>query len=150
MATSRSLKLLLDYTRQQMDDSAVKLGKLNLKRQETEKTLQLLIDYRQNYQAKFMESAGNGIDPIEWRNFMTFIGKLDTAINEQQKLVTLTTAHTEAGNAEFHAHRRKLKSYDTLSQRLQVSHESNLTKQEQRLQDEHTANEVCRRLEARK
>lgn len=149
MATPRSLRLLLDHARKQVDDAAVNLGKLNLKQQEAEKTLQLLLEYRRNYQVQFMESAGHGIDPVAWRNFMAFIDKLDTAISEQQKLVTLTQQHTKSGSAKFHAHRKKLKSYDTLSQRARLDHLASLTQQEQRLQDEYTTHSLSQRLEKR-
>jgi len=138
MATSRSLKLLLDHARKQTDDAAISLGKLNLKRQEAEKTLQLLVEYRKNYQSQFMESAGSGISPAEWRNFKAFICKLDTAIQTQQKLVTMTQQHMEAENTQYHAHRQKLKSYDTLSRRADLHHQARLQKQEQRQLDEHT------------
>ncbi|MCC6916480.1 flagellar export protein FliJ [Nitrosomonas sp.] len=139
MATPRSLKLLLDHAHRQTDDAAINLGKLNLKQQEAEKTLQLLVEYRENYQTQFLESAGNGISPVEWRNFKAFISKLDTAIHAQQKLVAMTQQHTEAGNMQYHAHRKKLKSYDTLSQRAKLRHQSCLQKQEQGRLDEHTA-----------
>lgn len=139
MATPDSLRLLLDHAHKQTDDAAINLGKLNLKQQEAEKTLQLLVEYRANYQSQFMESAGSGISPAEWRNFKAFICKLDTAIQAQQKLVTMTQQHTEAGSTQYHAHRQKLKSYDTLSQRAELHHQARLQKQEQRQLDEHTA-----------
>lgn len=144
MVNTHALKLLLDHAQQQMNDSAAKLGKLNVKQQETEKTLKMLLDYRHSYQTRFMESAGQGIDPIDWRNFRTFISKLDAAIREQQKIVTRTLQHTEAGNAEFRVNRQKLKSYDTLSQRSRLNLSASLIKQEQHLQDEHTIHEICR------
>lgn len=139
MATPRSLRLLLDHARKQTDDAAINLGKLSLKQQEAEKTLRLLVEYRENYQSQFIESAGNGISPAEWRNFKAFICKLDTAIQAQQKLVTMTQQHMEAGNTQYHTHRQKLKSYDTLSQRAKLHHQARLQKQEQYQLDEHTA-----------
>lgn len=144
MATPHSLKLLLDHAHKQTDDAAISLGKLNLKQQEAEKTLQLLAKYRENYQMQFLESASSGISPIEWRNFKAFIRKLDTAIQTQQKLVMLTQQHTEAGNTHYHAHRKKLKSYDTLSQRAELHYQSRLQKREQGQLDEHTAHAFSR------
>lgn len=139
MATPDSLRLLLDHARKQTDDAAINLGKLSLKQQEAEKTLQLLVEYRKNYQSQFMGSAGSGINPAEWRNFKAFICKLDTAIQAQQKLVTITQEHKEAGSRQYYAHRLKLKSYVTLSQRADLHHQTYLQKQEQRQLDEHTA-----------
>lgn len=139
MATPHTLKLLLEHAHKQTNDAAINLGKLNLKQQEAENTLRLLVEYRENYQTQFMKSAGNGIHPIEWRNFQAFIYKLDTAIQAQQRLVAQTQQHTEMGNTQYHKQRRKLKSYDTLSQRAERHHQSRQQKQEQRLLDEHTS-----------
>lgn len=149
MANFHSLKRLLEHAQQQLDDSATKLARLNLKQQESEKTLKLLVDYRRSYQNRFMASAGEGIDPVEWRNYQAFIGKLDTAIDEQQKVVARSLQHTAAGHAEFHAHRRRLKSYGTLAQRHQLDHAAQLSKQEQRQQDEHTTNGISHRSRSR-
>lgn len=139
MAISHSLRLLLDHARKQTDDAAINLGRLNLRQQEAEKTLRVLVEYRESYQSQFMESAGSGISPVEWRNFKAFICKLDTAIQAQQKLVVLTQQHTKAGGMQYHQQRKKLKSYDTLSQRAELHYQSRLQKQEQRQLDEHTA-----------
>lgn len=145
MATPHSLKLLLEHAHKQTNDAAIHLGKLNLKLQEAETTLQLLVEYRENYQTQFMESAGNGINPIEWRNFKAFICKLDTAIQAQQKLVALMQQHTEAGNQQYRSQRKKLKSYDTLSQRAERHDQLRLQRQEQRQLDEHTSHKFSTR-----
>jgi len=92
-----------------------------------------------------MESAGNGINPIEWRNFKAFICKLDTAIQAQQKLVALTQQHTEAGSQQYRSQRKKLKSYDTLSQRAERHDQLRLQRQEQRQLDEHTSHKFSTR-----
>jgi len=145
MATPHSLKLLLEHAHKQTNDAAIHLGKLNLKQQEAENTLQLLVEYRENYQMQFMESAGNGINPIEWRNFKAFICKLDTAIQAQKKLVALTQQHTEAGSLQYRSQRKKLKSYDTLSQRAERHYQLRSQKQEQRQLDEHTSHKFSTR-----
>lgn len=145
MATSHSLKLLLEHAHKQTDDAAINLGKLNFKQQEAEKTLRLLIEYRENYQVQFMESAGNGVTPTEWRNFKAFICKLDTAIQAQQNLVAMIQQHTEAGSMQYHHQRKKLKSYDTLSQRAELHYQLRLQKQEQHQLDEHTSHTLSKR-----
>lgn len=144
MATSHSLKLLLEYARKQTDDAAIGLGKLNLKQREAEKTLQLLIDYRTNYQTQFMQSASHGISPVEWRNFKIFVGKLDTAIQAQQALVTTTRQHAAAGSTHYHKQRKRMQSYATLSHRAELTRQKHLQQQEQRLLDEHTSHKFSK------
>lgn len=139
MASLQSLRLLLDHTQKQTDDAALNLGKLNHKQQEAEKTLQMLLEYRESYQAQFMASADSGVSLIEWRNYRAFVEKLDKAIKEQKKNVAQTRQWATDGKNEFQTHRKKLKSYDTLLQRARNKQEARLQKQEQRQLDEHTA-----------
>ena len=117
--SASSLKLLLELAQQQTDSSAKKLGKLSFQQQEAEKKLNLLLQYRHNYQSHLQNSIAQGIDHMEWLNFIAFMNKLDAAINEQRQAVLHAQNKRIAGGNEFLSHQRKLKSYDTLSQRQQ-------------------------------
>jgi flagellar FliJ protein len=77
-----SLKILLGLAQQQTDASARKLGKLNVLQLEAEKKLNLLLQYRHSYQSHFQNTTEQGIDHIEWLNFVAFMNKLDAAITE--------------------------------------------------------------------
>ncbi|MBK6618112.1 MAG: flagellar export protein FliJ [Nitrosomonas sp.] len=145
MATPRTLKLLTDHARKQTDDSAIKLGKLNHKQRESEKTLKMLLDYRKSYQQQLAEYSTNAVNPIQLRNFMAFISKLDVAIAEQQKLVAHTHKNTAAGSSEFQQHRQKLKTFDTLTQKHEHKQAVSSMKHEQKQQDEHTTHNTNRR-----
>ena len=131
-----SLKMLLDLARNRSDDAARNLERLNSEEQEAENLLRLLLDYRQDYQIRLQENARNGIDHIEWSNFLAFMAKLDAAIAEQHKAVTIFRNKTQAGRCEWHDQQRKLKSYDTLLQRHAHAESVRVTKREQREQDE--------------
>lgn len=142
--SASSLKLLLELAQQQTDASAKKLGKLSFQQQEAEKKLNLLLQYRHNYQAHLQNSIAQGIDHMEWLNFIAFMNKLDTAINEQHQAVLHAQSTRIAGSNEFLSHQRKLKSYDTLSQRQQNAENQRQTKYEQKLQDEFASNAFSR------
>ncbi|MDH5480766.1 MAG: flagellar export protein FliJ [Nitrosomonas sp.] len=136
---SSSLKILIELAQKQSDDSAKQLGKLNFQKQEADQKLHLLLEYRHSYQARFQDLARNGIDHIEWQNFVTFINKLDAAITEQRQAVAQTLANRVIGSENFVTCQRKLKSYNTLSKRQQKIKDQRQMKHEQRLQDEHAA-----------
>ena len=142
--SASSLKLLLELAQQQTDSSAKKLGKLSFQQQEAEKKLNLLLQYRQNYQSYLQNSSVQGIDHMEWLNFTAFMNKLDTAIAEQRQAVLHAQSKRMAGNNEFLSHQRKLKSYDTLSKRQQNAENQRQTKHEQKLQDEFASNAFSR------
>lgn len=136
MATTQSLKALVEFAQQKMDASAKKLGFLNSKQQEAEKKLNLLIDYRRNYQAHFVNTKNNGMNSIEWSNYLAFISKLDAAIVEQRKATISAQKETELVKTEYQDSRRKLKSYNTLLQRIKHNQIIKLEKHEQKLLDE--------------
>lgn len=136
MLTSSSLKMLLDVAQSWSDAAARRLGRLNSQEQEAEQKLRLLLGYRQDYQARFQETAKSGIDQAGWRNFRAFMGKLDAAITEQRKAVSNSRNSMQAGRDDWRAQQRKLKSFDTLSQRQERAEFLRAGKQEQREQDE--------------
>ena len=145
MATPSSLKVLLELAQQQADASAKNLGKLNSQQQEAEKKLNLLLQYRHSYQSHFQNSAEKGMDNIEWLNFIAFMDKLDAAITEQRQTVLHVQNKRAAGNDEFLSHQRKMKSYDTLSQRQQRAENQKQLQQEQKALDEFALNSFHRK-----
>ena len=133
------LQPLLDLANSRMDDAARKLGELIASEHAVEEKLALLVDYRKEYQARFVEAARNGIGPDAWRNFSAFLGKLDDAIAQQQRLVSDSRQRTEQGQQAWVDQRNKVKAFDTLSHRHQSEQARKEAKQEQRLTDEHAA-----------
>ena len=133
------LQTLLDLANSRMDDAARKLGELIASEHAVEEKLALLVDYRKEYQARFVEAARNGIGPDAWRNFSAFLGKLDDAIAQQQLIVSDSRQRTVQGQQEWVDQRNKVKAFDTLSHRHQSLQARKEAKQEQRLTDEHAA-----------
>lgn len=138
MTIPYALKALLDLAQNRSDTAAARLGKLNAQEQNAEQKLQLLLEYQQDYQARFQELARNGLDQTEWLNFRAFMSKLDNAITEQRKAVTCSQDKVQVGRIDWHAQQHKLKSFDTLSQRHQLAELRRTSKREQREQDEQT------------
>ena len=141
------LKPLLDLATDRMDEAARKLGELIASEHAVEEKLKLLEDYRNEYQARFMEAARNGIGPDAWRNFSAFLHRLDDAIAHQQKLVSNSKRLTEQGQQAWVDQRNKVKAFDTLSQRHHHEQVRKEAKQEQRLTDEHAAKQFRDRKE---
>ncbi|HMV61930.1 MAG TPA: flagellar export protein FliJ [Zoogloea sp.] len=133
------LKPLLDLANTRMDEAARRLGELIASEHAVEEKLALLKDYRDEYQARFMEAARNGIGPDAWRNYSAFIARLDDAIAQQQKLASDSRRRTEQGQQAWRDERNKVKAFDTLSQRHHTAQLRKELKQEQRLTDEHAA-----------
>lgn len=144
MPDKSPLQKLLNLTQKQSNDSAKKLGKLNYQYQEAKQKLNLLLQYRQNYQVHLQNAAKNGIDHIEWQNYITFINKLDAAISEQRLAVKHAENNRDSGKNEYQTFQRKFNSYDTLSQRYQIIEKLKHKKTEQKELDEFTSNRYTR------
>ena len=141
------LQPLLDLANNRMDEAARKLGELIASEHAVEEKLALLVDYRKEYHARFVEAVRNGIGPDAWRNFSAFLGKLDDAIAQQEKAVSVSRQRTEQGQQAWVDQRNKVKAFDTLSHRHQSLQARKEAKQEQRLTDEHAAKQFRDRTE---
>ena len=104
------LQPLLDLANNKMDDAARKLGELIASEHAVEEKLALLVEYRKEYQARFVETARNGIGPDAWRNFSAFLVKLDDAIAHQQRIVSDSKRRVEQGQQNWVDQRNKVKS----------------------------------------
>ena len=133
------LQTLLDLANNRMDDAARKLGELIASERAVEEKLSILMEYRAEYHARFVEAACNGIGLDAWRNFSAFLGRLDDAITQQQRVVSDSKQRTEQGQQAWVDQRNRVKAFDTLSQRHQSAQARKEAKQEQRLTDEHAA-----------
>jgi flagellar FliJ protein len=139
MSTPFPLKPLLDLTQTRMDEAARRLGELIASERESASKLELLQNYRAEYQQRFEEAARSGIGPEAWRNFSAFLGRIDEAIEVQLNSVDQSKRLTSAGQQAWLAQRNKVKAFGTLQQRHEAGEAKKLARQEQRALDEHSA-----------
>lgn len=139
MTDSFPLQPLLDLANNRMDEAARKLGELISGEHECKRKLELLENYRTEYQERFQEAARNGIGPDAWRNFSVFLARIDEAVAAQRAVVEQSRQATAGGQQAWLAQRNKVKAFDTLSQRHQAQQARKEHKDEQRQSDEHAA-----------
>ncbi|MCK9985093.1 MAG: flagellar protein FliJ [Azoarcus sp.] len=145
MSKSFPLKPLLELSQTRMDDAARRLGELIASEQEGTRKLELLQNYRDEYESRFHEAARNGISPDEWRNFSAFIGRIDEAIAVQKANVERSRQMTVAGQNAWMAQRNKVKAFDTLQKRHDLGEARKEARLEQRQSDEHSAKRYANR-----
>lgn len=133
------LKPLLDLANTRMDEAARKLGELISGEHECARKLELLENYRAEYQQRFEEAARNGIGPDAWRNFSAFLARIDEAIAVQRGAVAQSRQATAGGQQAWLDQRNKVKAFDTLSQRHQAAQTKREQRDEQRQSDDHAA-----------
>lgn len=139
MKKSFSLQTLLNLAQHRKDSAAHKLGQLNKQQHHAQTKLDMLQQYRKDYQAQLQASVKGGMAPSELRNFQDFINKLDEAIHQQLHQVTTSKAYTQIGRSEFETTQRKLKSFNTLKDRHIEIQKQSLNQSEQKVLDENVS-----------
>lgn len=138
MAKTFSLQPLLHLAQQKNDAATRKLGQLNQLQQSAQGKLDMLQQFRKDYQDKFQEAVSNGMDHHDLRNFQDFINRLDEAITQQRGVIEQAKRSVQSGRSELSDTQRRMKSFDTLAQRHIETERKLETKAEQKIQDEHT------------
>ena len=139
MAKQSALDTLLELAQTRTDDAAKRLGALNAQGLDMEAKLALLVQYWQEYSARFQASMQQGITASDWRNYQEFLNKLDSAVVQQR---------VEVGRVAWQSARRTLKSYHTLAQRQMRAELLHLARHEQKETDERAVNAAARPKES--
>jgi flagellar FliJ protein len=82
-----------------------------------------------------------------WRNFQAFIDTLDSAIEQQRRLLAAVTSRVEAAKPEWQRQKQKLGSYEVLQARGDAEQARLAARREQRDADEHAAKMLRMRRE---
>ncbi|MEW5889830.1 MAG: flagellar export protein FliJ [Pseudomonadota bacterium] len=133
------LQSLLDLSLERMDEAARRLGQLLASEQEVEKTLEMLLQYREEYRKRFREAAQHGMGRDQWSNYRSFLGRLDEAVEQQRQRLAQSRQQTAAGQQAWLDQRTRVKAFDILSQRHKAIEARAEGRAEQRAQDEHAA-----------
>ena len=145
MTRAFSLLPLLHLAQQKNDAATRKLGLLNRNQQSAQGKLEMLQQYRRDYQDKMQHAEKNGLELEELRNFQDFIYRLDDAIKQQNAVVAQTHISVQTGRSELSEAQRRMKSFDTLAQRHTAAEKLLEVKTEQKMQDEHSGRRAAYR-----
>lgn len=139
MANPSALVTLIELAVKDSDDAARRLGEALRAAEETEKKLEMLLGYRDEYASRFQRNQANGISAMEYRNFQLFIDKLDTAISGQQTIVDNARHRVDGERKTWQECERKRMSYDTLASRAETARQHKENKRDQKQMDEFAA-----------
>lgn len=145
MAHPTALETLIELTSKASDDAAKRLGKAVKATEDAEQKLALLMQYRDDYAARFQAHLQAGLSASGYRNFQLFLGKLEEAIKGQQRVVQ--DAQRRAGHARsaWQESERKRMSYDTLATRARIVEERKELRRDQKQTDEFAARRLLQR-----
>lgn len=139
MANKFPLQSLLDLSQLRLDEATRRLGQLISGEQEAHQRLAMLVQYREEYQARFVTAAQGGLAPREWQNFRDFLAKLDDAVRMAGDVVDQSKQKTAAGQRDWLSQRGRVQAYDTLSRRHEARVRLHAFRREQKASDEFAA-----------
>lgn len=143
MAKAFSLQPLLHLAQQKNDAATRKLGQLNHMQHAAQSKLDMLQQYRRDYQDKLQHAEKSGLELQDLRNFQDFIYRLDDAIVQQRAALAQTQQAVLQGRSELAETQRRVKSFDTLAHRHQQVEKKRAEKIERQIQDEHRGRRVA-------
>lgn len=143
MANPFPLQTLVHLAKQKNDAATKKLGVLNRNQHSAESKLEMLHQYRKDYQEKLQTAEKSGMELHDLRNFQDFLYRLDEAIAQQNAVVIQTQLSVQNGRSELTETQRRMKSFDTLANRHAETVKKLEAKIEQKLQDEHSGRRVA-------
>ena len=136
MAKPFSLQTVLELMQTRADEATQQLARLIANERDARNKLAMLQQYRDEYATRFRQAAQNGLSPREWHDYQEFLNRLDEAIAAQSQTVTQQARNTANGQVHWQQQRKKLKAFDTLSERHQARENAREQRQDQKVQDE--------------
>ncbi|MFZ6748238.1 flagellar export protein FliJ [Undibacterium sp. Ren11W] len=134
-----AISTLIELAEKNSDEAAKRLGKTIHAHEETEKQLNLLLQYREDYQLRLQAGAAKGLSAAQYGNFISFINKLDGAVDGQKQVVRDAEYKIVTARNVWQESEKKRLSYNTLHDRTQATQQKQEAKRDQKNTDEHAA-----------
>ncbi|MBK7743951.1 MAG: flagellar export protein FliJ [Betaproteobacteria bacterium] len=144
MAPNQSFLMLQQLAEQRRDSWTRKLGVALAQTQESRDRLQLLVDYRNDYQGRLERAARGGIAGEGLRNYQAFLANLERAIEQQARTLADLQADVSRLRAEIANEQRQIESYLVLQRRRARTETQREHRRQQSQQDEFATNSVIR------
>ena len=144
MAPPNSFAMLKDLAEKRRDACTLRLGKALAATQESKARLQLLLDYRTDYQGRLERAAHGGIKGEQLRNYQSFLANLERAVEQQTNTVAVLEEDVLRVRGEIAIEQRQIDSYAVLLRRRKKTEAQRETRNQQTLHDEFASHSVIR------
>ncbi len=136
MASGFPLQSLLDHTRHRMNAGERLLLMIKRKEEGARRRLEELETYRREYHGRLTDASQGGMSIQMLREFHIFLGKLQTAIQQQSAEVDQLHTRWQTAHGNWLDLRRKVKSYEVLAERHMAMERRRQERREQGQSDE--------------
>ena len=139
MSSAKTLALLVERAQEAYDEATRALGLATGFRDQQAQKLEMLQNYRQEYQQRMEQSAGTGVRIDQLMNFRRFLGQLDQAVQQQARTRDQAEAACAVARQRWQESHRALKSFEILSTRRVKAADKVAAKKEQNESDGYAA-----------
>jgi flagellar FliJ protein len=146
MAQQSAIETLIELAEKEADDAAKALGKAISAHEDTVNKLNLLLQYRSDYEARLQNVAASGLTISQFSNFNAFIAKLDEAVNGQQIVVRDAERKVELAKSNWQAIEKRRLSYQTLKNRADTVQQQKEAKRDQKQTDDFASRSYLNKL----
>ena len=121
------------------DTLGVRLAEAATVRDAARQKLEMLLDYRNEYDNRLAQNTNDGIDAEKLRSYRTFLANLERAIDQQSELLAAAQQRVAAAQASWRGEQRQVESFRILDQRQQAEVARAAGRREQKLTDEYAS-----------
>jgi len=136
MKNPNSWMRLKDVAEQRRDASARGLALVAAELAKAQQKLQLLLDYRLDYQMRLERASRGGIRGEGLRNYQTFLANLEKAVDQQMAVLEDLRRSVTKAQHQVNSDHRRTESYQVLDDRRTLAADSKDRRTQQATQDE--------------
>jgi flagellar protein FliJ len=118
------------------DALAQRLAEAATQRDAASQKLEMLLDYRREYDGRLAQNATEGIDAERLRSYRTFLANLERAIEQQNEALATAQERVAQAQAQWRDEQRQVDSFRILDERQQAEQARSADRLEQKLTDE--------------
>lgn len=118
------------------DSTSAKLAEAVTQRDTARQKLEMLVDYRRDYDGRLAQTATGGIDVEKLKSYRQFLVNLQRAIDQQTELVVQAQQRVAQARAQWLAEQRRVDSFRILDERRTAAEHRESNRREQKLTDE--------------
>lgn len=145
MTSRLPIATLTELARKRMDEAARKLACLRNADLSAQQKLELLLQYRQDYDEQLRTVMHAGVAAAQLRNYREFLRTLDEGIARQRGAAQQARRQLDEGRNTWQHEKVRLNAFETLADRLRRQELLVQNRREQRGSDEQAARLALRR-----
>ena len=137
--TNTDWSRLRELALERRDACGQRLAEAATQRDAARQKLEMLVDYRREYDGRLSQTATGGIDAAKWRSYRAFLTNLERAIEQQTQSLASLQQRVDGLQAQWRDEHRQVDSFRILGERRQAEIVRRDGRRDQKLTDEYAA-----------